>query len=88
MPIYVYRCKKCNTEIEEIQKFDDPPLVQCTEIGKDGVVPYRCDGELVKQVAQRGAFHFSGSAENIEEITSKIAKSQPSTIEKSFVIFH
>ena len=60
MPIYVYRCKKCNTEIEEIQKFNDPPLVQCTEIDKDGAIPYRCDGELVKQVAQRGAFHFAG----------------------------
>lgn len=31
MPIYSYKCSnaKCGTEIEEIQKFSDPPLVKC-----------------------------------------------------------
>jgi len=25
MPLYIYRCKRCDREIEELQKFEDPP---------------------------------------------------------------
>ena len=50
MPIYVYRCKKCNEVVEEIQKFSDPPLSICN----------LCNGELEKQTAQRGGFRLAG----------------------------
>ena len=59
MPIYVYQCKKCKHEFEEIQKFDEPPLTECRAV-PTGTLPYRCDGKLEKQTAQRGAFHFAG----------------------------
>lgn len=29
MPTYVYRCKKCGTEIEVVQSMSDPPLKRC-----------------------------------------------------------
>lgn len=35
MPIYVYRCDACLREIEEIQRFDDPPP-ESTEICTKG----------------------------------------------------
>ena len=61
MPIYVYRCKKCNTKIEELQKFDDPPLTTCSSVMFDeDQIPRGCDGELEKQTAQRGSFHLKG----------------------------
>lgn len=34
MPIYEYRCESCGVELEKIQKFSDPALVDCPECGK------------------------------------------------------
>jgi putative FmdB family regulatory protein len=31
MPLYTYRCSKCKAEVEELQKFDDPPPPECPE---------------------------------------------------------
>ena len=59
MPIYVYRCKKCNNEFEEIQKFDDPPITECRSVA-EGPLPYSCDGELEKLSANKTSFHFAG----------------------------
>ena len=50
MPIYVYQCTKCNSKIEELQKFTDPPLTVCNI----------CNGLLEKQTAQKGTFHLKG----------------------------
>ncbi|RMG02122.1 MAG: zinc ribbon domain-containing protein [Nitrospirae bacterium] len=33
MPIYEYRCLKCNNEMEVMQKFSDEPLSTCPECG-------------------------------------------------------
>ena len=35
MPIYIYRCENCRIEVEEIQKFSDPPLTECTYCKKN-----------------------------------------------------
>jgi len=59
MPIYVYRCKKCKNEFEEIQKFDDPPITECRAVEK-GPLPYTCDGEVEKLTANKTSFHFAG----------------------------
>lgn len=37
MPIYEYKCKKCNQIIEEFQDFNDEPLLLCPN----------CSGELI-----------------------------------------
>ena len=34
MPIYEYRCKECEHEVEALQKLSDPPLVTCPACGK------------------------------------------------------
>ena len=34
MPIYEYRCKECQHEVEALQKLSDPPLVTCPACGK------------------------------------------------------
>lgn len=33
MPIYEYRCKKCDSTFEIMQRFQDPPLRKCPECG-------------------------------------------------------
>lgn len=52
MPIYVYKCDKCETVTEEIQKMSDPPLTVCEVEG--------CDGTLHKQLTTASP-HFKGS---------------------------
>ncbi|HGG59428.1 MAG TPA: zinc ribbon domain-containing protein [Gammaproteobacteria bacterium] len=51
MPIYEYRCKACDHELEAMQKISDAPLVECPECGKP---------ELTKLVSAAG-FRLSGS---------------------------
>ncbi len=38
MPIYEYRCEACGVELEQIQKFSDPPLRDCPTCGKSALV--------------------------------------------------
>ena len=51
MPIYEYRCKACDHELEAMQKISDAPLVECPECGEP---------ELTKLVSAAG-FRLSGS---------------------------
>ena len=49
MPIYAYRCKKCGTEEEHIQRMSDPPATKCET----------CGGKLERTVTA-AAFHLKG----------------------------
>ena len=49
MPIYEFRCKKCNRQIEVYQKLSDKPPTRCQ----------KCGGRLEKQFS-RTAAHFKG----------------------------
>lgn len=60
MPIYEYRCDKCNTVIEKIQKFSDPILIEC-EV---------CGGPLVKLLG-KPALQFKGSGFYITDYVKK-----------------
>jgi putative FmdB family regulatory protein len=60
MPIYEYRCEKCNTVIEKIQKFSDPILTEC-EV---------CGGPLVKLFG-KPALQFKGSGFYITDYVKK-----------------
>jgi putative FmdB family regulatory protein len=51
MPIYEYRCKECEHELEALQKLSDAPLVICPACGKPA---------LQKLVSAAG-FHLKGS---------------------------
>ncbi len=50
MPLYEYKCKKCNRIFEYIQKFTDKPKEVCEN----------CGGELRKILSQ-SAIKFKGS---------------------------
>src|ERR1043166_6601068 len=49
MPIYEFRCKKCNNQIEVFQKLSDKPPARCK----------KCGGRLEKLVSAI-AFQFKG----------------------------
>jgi putative FmdB family regulatory protein len=50
MPIYEYKCLKCNRKLEVVQKFSDDPLTTCIE----------CGGELKKLISNT-SFVLKGS---------------------------
>lgn len=50
MPIYEYKCQKCEKEFEEFQGITDPPLSSC---------PF-CHGPVVKLLSL-SSFHLKGS---------------------------
>jgi putative FmdB family regulatory protein len=49
MPIYAYRCKKCGSEEEHIQRMSDPPVTKCEA----------CGGRLDRLLSP-AAFHLKG----------------------------
>lgn len=60
MPIYVYTCKKCGSEIEKIQRFSDPPIQACPH----------CQGDLEK-ILHPPALQFKGSGWYITDYAKK-----------------
>lgn len=52
MPIYEYKCRKCGTVSEAIQKFSDAPLTDCEECGTRGTL---------EKLMSLGSFHLKGS---------------------------
>lgn len=60
MPIYEYRCEKCGSHIEVIQKISDAPLKRCT----------KCRGKLEKTVS-RTSFQLKGSGWYATDYSSK-----------------
>lgn len=52
MPIYEYKCSKCGTVSEVIQKFSDAPLTDCEECGTHGTL---------EKLMSLGSFHLKGS---------------------------
>jgi putative FmdB family regulatory protein len=62
MPIYVYRCSKCEEAVEEIQKYDDPPPVRdCPQGGT-------CAFE--RQMTSASRFKFVGEGWGGNELQS------------------
>lgn len=50
MPIYEYKCRKCEAVLERIQGLSDKPLSKCPS----------CGGKLERMMSP-GAFQFKGS---------------------------
>ena len=69
MPIYEFRCKKCNSQIEVYQKLSDKPPTRCQ----------KCGGRLEKQFS-RTAAHFKGEGWYVTDygrkggVTEKVEK--------------
>lgn len=60
MPIYEYKCAKCGSHIEVIQKISDPPLKRCS----------KCRGKLEKTLS-RTSFQFKGSGWYVTDYSRK-----------------
>jgi putative FmdB family regulatory protein len=85
MPIYEYRCEKCGSHFEVIQKFSDKPLKFCSS----------CKGRLTKLISQT-SFQLKGSGWYVtdyaksgkttskpDETSKPAAESSPKTAESS-----
>lgn len=60
MPLYEYKCQKCGSVFEVIQKVSDPPLSVCSE----------CGGPL-RKVISPPAIQFKGSGFYITDYAKK-----------------
>ncbi len=60
MPLYEYRCRKCGTHVEKIQKFADRPLRTCE----------KCGGEL-ERLLSSPAIQFKGSGWYVTDYARK-----------------
>jgi len=60
MPIYEYRCMKCNSEFEVMQKFSDAPLSKCPS----------CGGKA-KRLISRSYFQLKGSGWYLTDYAKK-----------------
>ena len=68
MPLYEYRCKKCQHTFEKIQKFSDPPVKKCPE----------CGGP-VEQLLSAPAVQFKGSGWYVTDYARKGESSKSAT---------
>jgi putative FmdB family regulatory protein len=63
MPIYEYKCTKCNREFEVMQKITDEPLSRCSE----------CGGRLRKLITNT-SFVLKGSGWYVTDYPSEARK--------------
>ncbi|MBN1223383.1 MAG: zinc ribbon domain-containing protein [Candidatus Aminicenantes bacterium] len=66
MPLYEYKCSKCGTTFEVIQKIDDPPIVKCL----------KCGGPT-KKIISPPALQFKGSGWYVTDYAHKDNKKSP-----------
>jgi putative FmdB family regulatory protein len=60
MPLYEYKCTKCGSVFELLQKVNDPPLKKCL----------RCEGS-VKKIISPSALQFKGSGWYVNDYAPK-----------------
>jgi putative FmdB family regulatory protein len=82
MPIYEYRCKKCNDQIEVFQKSSDKPPTKCR----------KCGGRMEKQFS-RTSVQFKGEGWYVtdygrkgsvaEKVETELSSPEPAKTETS-----
>lgn len=82
MPIYEFRCKKCNSQTEVLQKLSDKPPTRCK----------KCGGRLEKQFS-RTAVQFKGEGWYVtdyarkgsvaEKVDKELSSPEPNPSEKA-----
>ena len=72
MPIYEYECSKCGHHVEALQKFSDPPILECD----------RCHADMKKLISQ-STFHLKGTGWYVTDYASKNSNTQMSSKETS-----
>lgn len=78
MPIYEYQCEFCGNRIEEIQKINDEPLVNCPACGKPGL----------HRLLSAPAFQLKGTGWYVTDFRGEkkdkpLAKTETTSVEKS-----
>jgi len=68
MPIYEYKCKKCGEVSEYIQKFSDPPMIDCEECGAT---------RSLEKLMSLNSFHLKGSGWYLTDYARKDRQSAP-----------
>ena len=71
MPIYEFRCKKCNAHLEVFQKLNDKPPVRCR----------KCRGRL-ERIMSRTAIQFKGEGWYVTDYASKGNKAEKAEKDK------
>ena len=71
MPLYEYKCKKCGTRSEFIQRFTEPPMTDCSHCGSRGAL---------EKLMSLGSFHLKGSG---WYLTDYARKNTPTTSKES-----
>jgi len=51
MPIYEYKCKSCENELEKLQRISDPPLTDCPA----------CDEPALQRLISAAGFRLKGA---------------------------
>jgi len=76
MPIYEFRCKKCNNQIEVIQKFSDKPPTRCKKCGgrlekliSPPAIQFKGEGWYVTDYARKGSV--------AEKVEKELSGSEP-----------
>ncbi len=72
MPIYEYKCAKCDAHFEKLQKASDEALTVCEN----------CGGNLVKQWSLSG-FQFKGEGWYVTDYAKKSGIAAPAASDKS-----
>ena len=60
MPLYEYKCQKCKSVLEVLQKINEPPLKKCPA----------CEGPL-KKIISSSAIQFKGSGWYVTDYAKK-----------------
>ncbi len=58
MPVYQYKCRKCEGEFEFRQGINDSPLEKCVLENGDG---HSCGGEVFRKISKNVGLVFNGS---------------------------
>ena len=79
MPIYEYRCRKCESVVERIQGVGEKPLSKCPS----------CGGKL-ERLMSPGAFVLkgSGSETRVDVLTKEGAPESSKTSERILTLLH
>ena len=85
MPIYEYRCKKCGTHLEVLQKFSDKQPTRCRKCGgrlekliSTPAIQFKGEGWYITDYARKGSV-----AEKVEkELSSEGSSEKAATADK------
>jgi putative FmdB family regulatory protein len=90
VPLYEYRCTKCNHVFEKIQKFSDPQVSECPKCGAPveqvisaPAVQFKGAGWYVNDYAKKSGSKSGESKGGSSDVSSSESKSETKTEAKA-----